>query len=337
MAFDEMLRDPERRGVRRWALELLRGVRETRDRLDDASDADALHDFRVALRRLRSWLRAFRPLLRDTLSGKTERRLKRIADATGASRDLAVHIEWIEHARSSMRGGSRYGATWLLERFRAGRAIRDGELRAVINDEYDRATKRVENALQYYHAPVLEPEGPFAHAMAGALGQHAANFGSAVKRVSGQGDRDEAHAARIASKRLRYVLEPLAPASADAHDVVEELKLVQDTLGELHDAQLFGSEIAAVRAELIADRWTEPVAGLELLSRRLRRSERAAFKAFSSAWHEDAVAALVGRVDAIADSTEHAGDSGVGMHVHLVREDSTSGDSRRGLAGGAGS
>src|SRR5689334_25255974 len=96
--------DPAKRAARVVALGLLRDVLTTRDRLDDPSDDDALHDFRVALRRLRTWLRAFRPVLRDTLRGKVMRRLGDIADATGASRDLEVRIEWIDRSRRQMHG-----------------------------------------------------------------------------------------------------------------------------------------------------------------------------------------------------------------------------------------
>ena len=40
-------------------LTLLDAVRESSGRLADADDAEALHDFRVALRRLRTLLRTF--------------------------------------------------------------------------------------------------------------------------------------------------------------------------------------------------------------------------------------------------------------------------------------
>ena len=112
------LRQPARRTARLESMRLLAAVRDARDRLDHAGDDEALHDFRVAVRRLRSWLRAFHDVLDDTLSAKHERRLKRIARATGASRDLEVHITWVEDRRKALRGPSRRGADWLLSRLR---------------------------------------------------------------------------------------------------------------------------------------------------------------------------------------------------------------------------
>ncbi|MGH9885846.1 MAG: CHAD domain-containing protein, partial [bacterium] len=85
-----------RRVVRVAADELLARVRKKSEDLAANEDPDALHDFRVAVRRLRSWLRAFGAELDDTLRGKERKRLDRIAEATRESRDLEVHIAWIE-------------------------------------------------------------------------------------------------------------------------------------------------------------------------------------------------------------------------------------------------
>src|SRR6476469_6390304 len=139
--------DPAKRAARVVALGLLRDVLTARDRLDDPSDDEALHDFRVALRRLRTWLRAFRPVLRDTLRGKLVRRLGEIADATGASRDLEVRIEWIDRSRRQLRGDERKGASWLIKRLKQEKVENDAELRRALDDNFDKTTRRVEKAL----------------------------------------------------------------------------------------------------------------------------------------------------------------------------------------------
>ena len=60
--------------VARWfALVRLHDLLIARDRLTDPDDSDALHDFRVALRRLRSLLRAFRDVLADSVSHAAKR------------------------------------------------------------------------------------------------------------------------------------------------------------------------------------------------------------------------------------------------------------------------
>ena len=84
MVDESLLRGPADRGVRLVALSLLADAQKAGDRLTSASRGlyhgtaesnDALHDFRVAVRRLRSWIRAFKPSLRDAVPSKQRRRL----------------------------------------------------------------------------------------------------------------------------------------------------------------------------------------------------------------------------------------------------------------------
>ena len=81
-----LLEMPAPHAVRVIASGLLDDVVAAHARLDD-DEADALHDLRVALRRLRSWLRAFRPELSDTVRGRTRRKLSALASATNEARD----------------------------------------------------------------------------------------------------------------------------------------------------------------------------------------------------------------------------------------------------------
>ena len=57
------------------------------------------------------------------------------------------------------------------------------------------------------------------------------------------------HAVRIATKKLRYVLELIADARlAPVRPLVNTLKRAQDTLGKLHDLQVIEQHVAAVQA-----------------------------------------------------------------------------------------
>src|SRR5688500_14732966 len=80
-------------GVRLLCLSLLNESAAARDRLGVTDDTEALHDFRVALRRLRSTIRAYDSLLEDTVGNRLQKLLRRVARSTGPSRDLEVHIE----------------------------------------------------------------------------------------------------------------------------------------------------------------------------------------------------------------------------------------------------
>src|SRR5205814_9032436 len=100
-------------GARRLALAHLDAVAGARARLVGNADPDALHDYRVALRRLRSCLRAYAKPLRSSLTGKTTRRLRRLAHGTNRCRDLEVHLAWLEEQRGSAADVARPGIDWL--------------------------------------------------------------------------------------------------------------------------------------------------------------------------------------------------------------------------------
>ena len=84
----ELLDQPVERSARWLALRFLDEAGAGHARLDEADDPEALHDFRVGLRRLRSTVRAYRRWLGGSLGPKDRRRLKALAGATGA----AVHL-----------------------------------------------------------------------------------------------------------------------------------------------------------------------------------------------------------------------------------------------------
>src|SRR5687767_1386719 len=76
------LRESSRRVVRLVALAHLADAAHARDRLALGQDAEALHDFRVALRRFRSWERAFRQYTRGEVPKKQRRKLRDLARDT---------------------------------------------------------------------------------------------------------------------------------------------------------------------------------------------------------------------------------------------------------------
>jgi CYTH domain-containing protein len=70
------------------------------------------------------------------------------------------------------------------------------------------------------------------------VAHHTARLERRLSAVHGRPDAAVAHAARIAGKRLRYLLEPLIPSLEGARSLVRRLTKMQDVLGDLRDAQL---------------------------------------------------------------------------------------------------
>src|SRR5438132_1545476 len=131
VADETILRQPVERGVRLVAISLLDDAQQACDKLTSLSKElrdgvtaadDAVHDFRVAVRRVRSWVRAFKPWLQDDMSRKRRRRLSTIAEETRAARDTAVHLEWLRQEHPELTAEQRVGQTWLSERLEAQRS-----------------------------------------------------------------------------------------------------------------------------------------------------------------------------------------------------------------------
>jgi hypothetical protein len=77
-----------------------------------------------------------------------------------------------------------------------------------------------------------------------ALRKHAAKLREQLNEIDSLDSVRATHRARLAVKRLRYILEPLSKAIPDARDVIVELKAMQDTLGALRDLQILQMQIA---------------------------------------------------------------------------------------------
>src|SRR5690606_3840964 len=86
-------------GARRLALRWIDDAPEASSRLVEGDDPDALHDLRVALRKLRTVLRAYERELRGSLRRRRRRKLKALVAETGAGRDAEVQIAWLEEVR----------------------------------------------------------------------------------------------------------------------------------------------------------------------------------------------------------------------------------------------
>ena len=253
------LRESTDRSVRLVALGHLADAAAAQSRLAKQSDDEALHDFRVALRRLRSWERAFRPYLRDDVGKKLRRRLRDLAHDTGASRDLEVHLAWLAEQRRSLGRRQRVGLDWLVTQMERKKADADRVLEKDVDGRFTRLETKLARALESYREHIrLRKDGRaaplpvFAEALAPRVRTAARDLERHLGHVRTERDVREGHEARIATKRLRYLLEPVMKIIPGAADLVDRLKGLQDVLGDLHDAQVFGAEISKAAADAAA-------------------------------------------------------------------------------------
>lgn len=227
------------------ALELLDDAATAADRLSREHDERTLHDFRVALRRLRSWLRAFKRELKGSVHGKDRRRLRRVADATNFGRETDVQIAWLLRASTGRSRKRKRGAQWLIEYLEAERSLASDTQNTAYLEQFAEVRTQLADGIPTEQQPARgRSKGKtLARAIVAKLGPHVDALGVALRGIRSFDDEAAAHRARIAAKRLRYLIEPAAKHVKAGAAVLDRLKELQDDLGELHDAHLMAHRL----------------------------------------------------------------------------------------------
>jgi len=331
----ELLAEPASRGVRRVAIALLETAVVARQRLEDPNDTEALHDFRVGLRRTRSWISALGDELGDSVRGKHRRRLRAISRAAGAARDAQVHATWLQDVEGMLRPRERPGVEWLRQRVAEQQRQAGADCRAVVADALDATAAKVLEELAVFTVRVdlrrPLPERTVAQALAPRIIDQANALGDRLAAVQSMQDQAVAHAARIAGKRLRYLIEPIADAVDGGAAVVKRLRILQDIIGEMHDVHVMAEEVvqaaehaAAEQARRVAralldggaadetvrlERTRDPRPGLLAIAGQLRSRGHTAFGELQQHWLADHAQELPRAARAIAEQLTSLGDA----------------------------
>lgn len=229
----------------RIALTHLDAAHVAHARLKEGGDTEALHDFRVALRRTRSVLRAYRPWL-GRIPRKLRRHLRALARATNVARDTEVMMDWLRVERRKIRNPHRAGFVWLQallgKRYEASCA----EITREVLKEFSAMEDRLRASLTpIANADREAPAPSYAVITADLIRQHAAELAEHLEDIDSVDDAGAIHAARIRGKRLRYLIEPLANELPAAEKIIARMKQFQDRFGVLCDAFVQVREIAS--------------------------------------------------------------------------------------------
>ena len=276
---------PVRIGIRLLAMAYLDEAESARQRMVAGRDEEALHDFRVALRRLRSCLRAYRPFFADTVRGRDRRAVREVAAATGAARDLEVQVAWLAGASGLTRDAAA-GARRLLKRLRqAGRlanreALRSAHRLPALREQVAPGFSRYCDEIDRNHplrtvtcaAAAAELAGPAIDELEAALG-----------RIGPGGDSAAIHETRIAGKRIRYLFEPYRDAAPGGAALLRQLRRFQDQMGELHDLDVL---LALAREPPSGENPEDSASGmaLEALAAHIEAERLKAFRRARRAW-----------------------------------------------------
>jgi CHAD domain-containing protein len=201
--------------------------------------ADAIHDARVATRRLRAALPiAWGQRTKSELS-KARRNLRRAGRALGAVRDLDVALTVLGEAERRLPT--------------AARAV--CQLRSELISRQERERRRLIKRIEKISFPEVERDRHVLPTiewrsdrrwmlLEQALLKRAARLESAVEAAGGVYFPNRLHAVRIHTKRLRYLLELVPTASKDVRRAGKRLRKAQEVLGDLRDGQATADIVA---------------------------------------------------------------------------------------------
>ena len=273
--------------IRLLVADLLRQARAAHRRMQSGNDATALHDFRVALRRLRSTERAYRRQLREVIPKSVRNELREIARSSGRTRDVEVQLEWLA-AQKSSSGDVRFACQWLVEKLKAEQSRINADESATFGDFPALAASiaRLLRKTAGDGATQSSDGEAFAGVAARRLRSSSRVLRELLDAVTGIGAQEELHQARIEGKRLRYILEPVVATDEHSEDnpLIERLKGLQDSVGGLRDLQLL-----RVRIESYLESGNEELTqslrkGLAALVVRLSNAEQKAWRTYRSRW-----------------------------------------------------
>jgi len=227
--------------------------------LADLPGPEALHNLRVAARRLRALLKLFRPVTGKLAATPASEALKALAAALGPARDLDVYIAgtWRPAAEADPQPVEGLGAL--------GKALIDAQqaayaraLEAAAPDRFGPLALDIAAWLEagdWLADPErVEDRGARATAFAaGRLKKLSKDVLSRGKNLDGL-DADQRHRLRIRGKGLRYAIDALAPLFPQHPRRLERWSAatrdLQDALGGLND-QTLGAGLA--REAALAD------------------------------------------------------------------------------------
>jgi CHAD domain-containing protein len=217
-------------------------------------DPEAIHDMRVATRRMRAAFRVFNPYLKGKRAKEVRDGLRAVATDLGAVRDLDVLIENAEAFRETLPPEQRGGLASMTEEWRVTRwKARKALLRLLNSKEYSKFKQNMEHFLKGSTPAPDQTEGAEPYQVRHIAGSIILTRYEAVRSVEGLPEKPtvtQLHALRIVGKYFRYTLEFFRDVlPKDVNNMIRDIVKLQDQLGEMHDA-----DVAAALVSEFADR-----------------------------------------------------------------------------------
>jgi triphosphatase len=207
----------------------------------ETDDPEAAHQLRVGLRRLRSALRAFRPLETSAATCELARHARTLGQSIGELRNADIFIEGIHAPVAAARAGEP-GFAEVREALLAHRAAMRAKARAALMSEQWSKLQLYLALWPHTVADNLRLAGPvrsFADKALGKTWKKIARRGARLEALS----LEERHEMRKALKGLRYAVEFFGPLydGRKLGRFVKDLKKLQDVFGYVNDVATAGT------------------------------------------------------------------------------------------------
>jgi CHAD domain-containing protein len=200
-------------------------------------NADAIHDARVATRRLR----AAAPLACEEGSDEPLEAIRTLGRSFGRARDLDVAIERLGEVERRLPAIARSLAS-LKQTLTARQEKSRRRLIKTIEDLPLEAIETLRPA-----RPVMNLRRDRRHQpLQARIVEQVSDLRQAIDRASGVYFPNRTHEVRISAKKLRYLLE-LLPDRQQPNRALKRLRRVQELLGRLHDDQTLADVIEETR------------------------------------------------------------------------------------------
>lgn len=257
----------------------LKGAR----RAEGVEGVEAVHDLRVASRRLRAFGVTFRELIPEKTHQRLEKTLKRVTRAVGKLRDLDVQLELVEGCLAATSGAlERASLEHLLEQLEARRAQRVRRAERRLDDvKLDAIARHMRRATSAVAGELAERDAEaYARSVLEGL---VADAAEQLPSRDGPEDPERLHRLRIDVKELRYALELFEPLLAATFEpLYARATALQEVLGAYHDLAVLAELVSAQGSEL-RERKRETLAeGLDHAAEALAAERRAVLARFLS-------------------------------------------------------
>lgn len=239
----------EHRGLAYWMERVLKELEKVRT----SADVDAVHDLRVAIRRCRSVAAVMEEVDPHASWNEMRKYPRKLFRALGELRDTQVLEEWVGKLSTE---GDPIRQRLLLEFSKREKELGEEVGRVAAKFE-PKSWKKYERALRK-RAHLVPPDSSAAECLALERLEAAKELHARALRTTKPGAW---HELRIGVKKFRYTVESLLPARYETWG--EDLKRVQDLLGEVHDLSVLAEKIelvATIEVQESKDAWKERLA-----------------------------------------------------------------------------